>query len=262
MRVVAGCTIASTVETAVLPRAAFWCLPQAGRMEVGGGWDGMGWDGTGTGTDTDTDAGRSDPEGREREGGGAHPPRSCFGGLRFCLLSSAQLRACRCYYRCCTLSNPSLRWSRWLPLSVQPQPYLLSPPQHRAVGSPPEVSCVCTVSANGRGANEAIRRYLGRHDQAPGRVSASLRHHAVGFVGRCGSCLTVCLFDCLAVWRVLCFVVLRFLCVLRFVFCEDALVCEKCASGWSCSQPRVDSPASNMATRTTKQLTTRSGPRC
>lgn len=34
----------------------------------------------------------------------------------------------------------------------------------------------------------------GRHHQAPGRVSASLRHHAVGFAG---NCLTVRLFDCL-----------------------------------------------------------------
>lgn len=39
----------------------------------------MGWDGTGTGTDTDTDAGRSDPEGREREGGGASTPIVLWG---------------------------------------------------------------------------------------------------------------------------------------------------------------------------------------
>lgn len=63
-----------------------------------------------------------------------------------------------------------------------------------------------------RGGNQGRGQGGGRHAQAPGRVSASLRHHAVGlWATDCSLC-------------VLCFV----FCVLRFAFCMLGLLCVLC----------------------------------
>lgn len=165
-----------------------------------GGWGGMGWDGTGAGagagagTLTGGDCDKS-CEDRERglravrtvrTVGAVEPtyPRSCRSHPRGADASDAQcVYLYRNHYQCASEVWPA----PWLHPDSRPRLHRRTLCWPRAGQALPDLSltpvALCTrvrwcPRARGRGGEEA-----GRHDQAPGRVSASLRHHAVGFAG-------------------------------------------------------------------------------